>query len=63
MSLEHRNLIKAGNGAQATHLGGLFFLMKPVYWALLDTQEGRLLHYAVFFHFSILPSVYYKEST
>jgi len=29
---------------------------------LLDTPETRLLHYAVFFNFQILPSVYYKES-
>jgi hypothetical protein len=28
---------------------------------LLDTPKRRLLHYAVFFHFSILASVYYKE--
>jgi len=29
---------------------------------LLDTPKDRLLHYAVFFHFSILAIVHYKES-
>jgi len=28
----------------------------------LDTPDRRLLHYAVFVHFSNLPSVHYKES-
>jgi hypothetical protein len=29
---------------------------------LLDTPKDRLLHYAVFFHFSILATVHCKES-
>ena len=40
---------------------GLFYIVTTCESLLLDTPKGRLLHYAVFFYFSILPSVHCSE--